>query len=160
VANFPEPLSLRSGRSFPWPLVLAAAGLLLVTSGLCVSCVALSIFADETTAGDRTSWLFCFVLFGIPMVAGGIAAVAYSWRLRRQERERSLHRLVLELAERQGGYIRATDLALHSSLPLDAAQDYLDGLATRGICRMEMAPDGSTFFVFEHSKTSWNTPDE
>jgi hypothetical protein len=160
VANSPESLSLRSGSSFPWPLVLVAAGLFLVTGGLCVSCVALSIFADETLEGDRTTWLFCFVLFGIPMIAGGIAAIAYSWRLRRQGREQSLHQLVLELAERQGGYIRATDLALHSSLPLDAAQDYLDGLATRGICRMEMAPDGSTFFVFERSNSSWNTADE
>lgn len=36
-----------------------------------------------------------------------------------------------------------------SERPNDGAQDYLEDLASRGICRMDMDEYGTTCFVFE-----------
>ena len=71
------------------------------------------------------------------------------WSIWCLEAPLSIDNIVLELALQDYGRVRATELALESSLSLDGAQDYLEDLASRGICRMDMDEHGTTCFVFE-----------
>jgi uncharacterized protein YcaQ len=82
-------------------------------------------------------------------MAAGIASFVLAWRRRRQEQAQSLRNIVLDVAMQQGGIVTAQDLALHSSLSLEAAQDLLEEWAARGICRMEVDAAGFTRFWFD-----------
>ena len=131
-------------------VLLGGGGILLVGLGLCTACMALSLYFDPAEGREpyEASWLFCFIFLAVPMIIAGIASGLYAIRRRREEKEQQLQSLVLELASKHDGSVRAVELALNSPLSLDGAQDYLDDLAARGICRMEIDEDGTTYFVF------------
>ena len=94
------------------------------------------------------SWLLLFAYFAVPMMLAGAGALWASWRRHRSEKRESMLHIVLELAQRHDGVVTASDLALRSTLPLDRAQDLLEDLAARGICRLEANEDETTCFVF------------
>jgi hypothetical protein len=91
-------------------------------------------------------------------MAAGIASLALAWRRRRQEQAQTMRNIVLDVAMQQGGSVTAQDLALHSSLSLEAAQDLLEEWAARGICRMEVDAAGFTRFWFDSRPSSRETP--
>jgi predicted transcriptional regulator len=134
-------------------LLLAIGGIIIIAFGLCSACVSLGLFFDpgEGEAPYQIPWLLSFILLALPMIAGGIAALLFAWRRHQQGQEQALQDVVLGLANAHQGIVTATKLALNSSLSLNGAQDYLDGLAGRGICRLEINQDGTTYFVFESS---------
>ncbi|MBA3533830.1 MAG: hypothetical protein H0T73_18080 [Ardenticatenales bacterium] len=138
-------------RTISWPIVFISLGILVVALGLCAACLSLSIaFDTEVPSSTSQSYLFCFVLIALPMIVSGAASLWYGVRQRAQEKAKQLQRFILDLASKNNGAVTATELALHSTMPLDQAQDYLDTLAARGVCRMELAENGTTCFVFEH----------
>lgn len=133
-----------------WLWLLVLVGTMMIVLGLCVSCVSLGIVFDSSSASDgsQISFLIFFVLFGVPLVGSGLLAFWYAWRRRRKEQAQALEETVLELSREHGGGVTAADLALVSPLPLSEAQDYLEELHARGICRAQVLDDGTTWFVF------------
>jgi predicted transcriptional regulator len=151
-----------TSRSFSWPIFFVTLGVLVVAAGLCASCLSLSIALDTSGDIERSaaqSYLLCFFFLALPMTASGIASILFGVRQRRHEKEQRLHNFILDLAAKNDGVVTATELALHSTLPLNQAQDYLDQLAARGICQMELTENGTTCFVFEHRRALDNDDD-
>ncbi len=147
----------------PWSIAFAVAGVLSVLLSLCISCIALSLVLDTRARPDPDdpspeTWFLCFLCFGLPLMAAGIASLALAWRRCRQEQAQTLQSMVLDVAMQQGGSVTAQDLALHSSLSLEAAQDLLEEWAARGICRMEVDAGGFTRFWFDSRPSSRETP--
>lgn len=146
-----EPGKQSGRKSTNTSSLLAIGGVVLLVLGLCTSCLSLSIFFNPAEGNEpyEATWLFCFIFLALPMLAAGVGSALYAIRRRREEKEQTLQNLVLELALQDDGRVRATELALQSPLSLDGAQDYLEDLASRGICRMDMDEHGTTCFVFE-----------
>jgi hypothetical protein len=147
----------------PWSIAYTVAGVLSVLLSLCISCLALSLVLDTRARPDPDdpspeTWLLCFLCFGLPLMAAGIAALVMALRRRKQEQAQTLQNIVLDVAMQQGGSVTAQDLAFHSSLSLEAAQDLLEGWAARGICRMEVDTAGFTRFWFDSRPSSRETP--
>ena len=145
-----RPINKSSNQSSNKSTLLAIGGVVLIVLGLCTACMALSIYFNPAEGNEpyEATWLFCFIFLALPMMAAGVGSAVYARRRRREEKEQTLQNLVLELALQHDGSVRATELALQSALSLDGAQDYLENLASRGICRMEIDEDGTTYFVF------------
>ena len=145
-----QPINQSTHKSSNTSTLWAIGGVVLIVLGLCTACMALSIYFNPAEGNEpyEATWLFCFIFLALPMMAGGIGSAVYALRRRREEKEQTLQNLVLEIALQDDGSVRATELALQSSLSLDSAQDYLEDLASRGICRMEMDEHGTTYFVF------------
>lgn len=57
-------------------------------------------------------------------------------------------RAVLELAQRQAGEVRVTDLALQTVLSLDQARDVLESLTQRGFCHKVATDRGGVVYRF------------
>lgn len=136
-------------RSTPWSLLLAVGGTSVLLLGLLTSCLSLSIFFDSganLADGSALTWLFCFTFIAIPLTLAGVGAIWAAWRRRANEQRRALDAQVVALARAHGGTVSASALSLASPLTFNEAQDFLEGLAARGICRMEMAESGETRF--------------
>lgn len=145
-----QPINKSSNTSSNTSTLLAIGGVVLIVLSLCTACMSLSIYFNPAEGNEpyEATWLFCFIFLALPMMAAGIGSAIYALRRRREEKEQTLQNLVLEIALQYDGSVRATELALQSPLSLDGAQDYLEDLASRGICRMEMDEHGTTYFVF------------
>lgn len=141
-------MSERPHTPSPWWLASVAGGVLLLAMGLMLSCVSLSIHFDRGVTQGRIDWLLCFFFLALPTLLGGFLSLALAYRQRRQGQEAHLKAQVLALS-REDGRVTAAELALRSHLSLAEAQNYLERLAARGICRMELTDEGVTCFVIE-----------
>lgn len=155
----PAPTPRRSTYTAP----LAVLGGMLVTFGLCLVFFSLGfIVAPPTTAdaGDITTCLLFLAFIALPMLGSGAASLFFARRRQQQESDEAIQAAVLALAQQQNGVVTAADLALHRALPLLQAQDYLDQLAARGICRLEMTEEGETCFVFGRRRLADGEPEK
>jgi uncharacterized RDD family membrane protein YckC len=129
--------------------LMSLSGLLLPVLFCCGAAFAADLFAPENdTYESSMALLFCFILPLGLLTLGGLAGGG--WLLRQSQQE-GLQRAVLDLARANAGRVTATEVALHTSLKLEDAQHYLDGLARQGLCEMEYTENGVTCFVFKTS---------
>jgi DNA-binding transcriptional ArsR family regulator len=141
---------LPSRTLFPWHLVLLGVGGMLLVSGLCCGLVSVRTAlepATPTTGANSTSWWLFVGLVVVPMLITAVAALWLGWRQLLLRRTTDQHHQILRLADHHG-HVTAADVARDLMLPLPTAEQLLDQLASAGICRMELSPEGTTMFIF------------
>lgn len=141
---------LPSRNLFPWHFVLLGVGGAMLLMGLCCGWVSLSIALDPatpTTGTSSSSWWLFLLLVVIPIFFTGGASLWLGWRQFRLRRTADQHQQILRLADHNGS-VTAADVSRDLMLPLPSAEQLLDQLASAGICRMEISPEGTTTFIF------------
>ncbi|MCZ7570323.1 MAG: hypothetical protein M5U01_17300 [Ardenticatenaceae bacterium] len=121
---------------------------LLIPLLLCSGVLAVSGFSNPGET-DRGTWIGITACFILPLLLFIVAAFAAGYTLLQQEKREALRQTVLRLAGQNDGRVTAHEVALSSSLTIEAAQAYLDRLAAQGVCEMEYSPNGVVCFVFQ-----------
>lgn len=126
-------------------LALLLLILSIVFLGASISC-----FIDAAQGRDVSNSIGGgFVLLAFALGSGigalrGLGSLGAKPGLSQDEKEH----LVLATASSSGGKLTVAELALESGLPVDEAQESLDGLAARGVAEIEVTPEGATLYSF------------